>query len=71
MAARGKKGTDRARASKARSRASGAQAALIDNVQQIWLAGMGAIAMPNVVFYLSPQQLQLRIKNQTMRSQDI
>jgi poly(hydroxyalkanoate) granule-associated protein len=44
MAARRKKGTGRARTGAGRSRASGAQAALIDNVQQIWLAGMGAIA---------------------------
>jgi poly(hydroxyalkanoate) granule-associated protein len=34
----------RRKQTKARSRASGAQAALIENVQQIWLAGMGAIA---------------------------
>jgi poly(hydroxyalkanoate) granule-associated protein len=40
MAARKKQ--SRARA--ARSRASSAPAALIENVQQVWLAGMGAIA---------------------------
>jgi len=44
MAARRKQSTAQARAGKARPRASSAQAALIDNVQQIWLAGMGAIA---------------------------
>jgi poly(hydroxyalkanoate) granule-associated protein len=42
MAARKKQ--TRARAGAKASRASGAQAALIENVQQIWLAGMGAIA---------------------------
>lgn len=42
MAARRKQGKARART--AGSRASDAQAALIENVQQIWLAGMGAIA---------------------------
>jgi len=42
MAARRKQGKARART--AGSRGSGASAALIENVQQIWLAGMGAIA---------------------------
>jgi poly(hydroxyalkanoate) granule-associated protein len=44
MAARRKQTKGRSRAQTARSRTSGAQAALIENVQQIWLAGMGAIA---------------------------
>jgi poly(hydroxyalkanoate) granule-associated protein len=42
MAARKKQ--SRARAKTTGSRASSPQAALIENVQQIWLAGMGAIA---------------------------
>jgi poly(hydroxyalkanoate) granule-associated protein len=44
MAARRKQSTAQSRARKARSGVSGSQAALIENVQQIWLAGMGAIA---------------------------
>jgi poly(hydroxyalkanoate) granule-associated protein len=44
MAARRKKKTTQSRAGKARARTTTAQGALIDNVQQIWLAGMGAVA---------------------------
>ncbi len=44
MAARRKKSTTRPRTRKARARATTAQGALIENVQQIWLAGMGAVA---------------------------
>ena len=44
MAARKKHNTTRPRGRTRRSRISGAPAALIENVQQIWLAGMGAIA---------------------------
>jgi len=44
MAARKKQSTTRPRGRIRRSRISGAPAALIENVQQIWLAGMGAIA---------------------------
>lgn len=43
MAARKKK-TGKSRTKKARTRATKAPSALIDNVQQIWLAGMGAVA---------------------------
>ena len=44
MAARKKQSSARPRGRPRRSRISGAPAALIENVQQIWLAGMGAIA---------------------------
>jgi poly(hydroxyalkanoate) granule-associated protein len=44
MAARKKQSTARRRARTGRSRISSAPAALVENVQQIWLAGMGAIA---------------------------
>jgi len=44
MAARRKQGKPRSGAGRARSRAERAPAAVIENVQQIWLAGMGAIA---------------------------
>jgi poly(hydroxyalkanoate) granule-associated protein len=44
MAARKKKSTARPQGRKSRPRASSAPAALIENVQQIWLAGMGAVA---------------------------
>jgi poly(hydroxyalkanoate) granule-associated protein len=44
MAARRKKKGLEATIDEARSRASKAQASLVDNVQQIWLAGMGAVA---------------------------
>lgn len=44
MAARKKQSTARQRGRTRRQRISGAPAALIENVQQIWLAGMGAIA---------------------------
>ena len=44
MAARRKKTTTQSRARKARARTTTAQGALIENVQQIWLAGMGAVA---------------------------
>jgi poly(hydroxyalkanoate) granule-associated protein len=44
MAARKKQSTSRPRGRTRRQRISGAPAALIENVQQIWLAGMGAIA---------------------------
>ena len=44
MAARRKKTTTQSRTRKARARTTTAQGALIENVQQIWLAGMGAVA---------------------------
>lgn len=44
MAARKKKTTTRSRTRKAQARGKGTQGALIENVQQIWLAGMGAVA---------------------------
>jgi poly(hydroxyalkanoate) granule-associated protein len=44
MAARRKKTTAKSRTRKARARKTTAQGALIENVQQIWLAGMGAVA---------------------------
>jgi len=44
MAARKKQSRTRPRGRTRRSRISSAPAALIENVQQIWLAGMGAIA---------------------------
>ena len=44
MAARKKQGTARSRSRTARARVAGAPAALFENVQQVWLAGMGAIA---------------------------
>lgn len=44
MAARKKKGKARSTVRKARARAARTPAAVIENVQQIWLAGMGAIA---------------------------
>jgi poly(hydroxyalkanoate) granule-associated protein len=44
MAARRKKTTTQSRARKARARTTTAQGVLIENVQQIWLAGMGAVA---------------------------
>ena len=44
MAARKKARKVESPARKARARVSGAPAALIENVQQVWLAGMGAIA---------------------------
>jgi poly(hydroxyalkanoate) granule-associated protein len=44
MATRKKHSTARPQARQSRPRASSAPAALIENVQQIWLAGMGAVA---------------------------
>ena len=44
MAARRKKSKTQSRTRKSRARATTAQGALIENVQQIWLAGMGAVA---------------------------
>jgi poly(hydroxyalkanoate) granule-associated protein len=44
MAARRKSSKARSTLRKARSRASRAQSTLVENVQQVWLAGMGAIA---------------------------
>ena len=44
MAARRKKTKTQPRTRKARGRTTTAQGALIENVQQIWLAGMGAVA---------------------------
>src|SRR5512146_2802313 len=44
MAARRKKTTPQSRTRRARARTTTAQGALIENVQQIWLAGMGAVA---------------------------
>lgn len=44
MAARRKKSATQSRSRKSRARATTAQGALIENVQQIWLAGMGAVA---------------------------
>lgn len=44
MAARRKKTTGGSRTRKAKTRKTTAQGALIENVQQIWLAGMGAVA---------------------------
>jgi poly(hydroxyalkanoate) granule-associated protein len=44
MAARRKTGKTEGTARKARPARAEAQASLIDNVQQVWLAGMGAIA---------------------------
>jgi poly(hydroxyalkanoate) granule-associated protein len=44
MAARRKKSTTQSRTRKSRAKATTAQGALIENVQQIWLAGMGAVA---------------------------
>jgi poly(hydroxyalkanoate) granule-associated protein len=44
MAARRKSTKSRSPIRKARARATKAQATLVENVQQVWLAGMGAIA---------------------------
>jgi poly(hydroxyalkanoate) granule-associated protein len=44
MAARRKSTKSRSPIRKVRARATRAQATLVDNVQQVWLAGMGAIA---------------------------
>jgi poly(hydroxyalkanoate) granule-associated protein len=44
MAARRKKTTTKSRPRKSRAKATTAQGALIENVQQIWLAGMGAVS---------------------------
>lgn len=44
MAARRKASKTRSTLGKARTRAGAAQARVVENVQQVWLAGMGAIA---------------------------
>ena len=44
MAARRKSTKSRSKARPARPKAANARAALVENVQQVWLAGMGAIA---------------------------